>query len=186
MMKRGKTLAAFLCAGVLLLSGCNSLKRELGVARNSPDEFTVVKRAPLTLPPDYALRPPADAEAAPPAAETADAARSALFGKEPSAAVKTSADGSFLQKAGAVGVSPDIRKTIDEENGYISLHNRTVADKLIFWDDEAPSPDRAPASVVDAKGEAERLKKNKEEGKSVTEGDVPVIEKKKSTIDKIF
>ncbi|MCP4354402.1 MAG: DUF3035 domain-containing protein, partial [Proteobacteria bacterium] len=33
---------------VIALSACTSMKKELGIARNSPDEFTVIKRAPLT------------------------------------------------------------------------------------------------------------------------------------------
>jgi hypothetical protein len=43
-----------------------------------------------------------------------------------------------------------------------------------------------PASTVDAKAEAERLKKNQAEGKPANAGDVPVIEKKQGTLDKIF
>ena len=57
-MKRKWVLFAALAAA-LSLSACADMKKELGIGRNSPDEFMVVKRAPLTLPPDDDLRPPA-------------------------------------------------------------------------------------------------------------------------------
>jgi predicted small secreted protein len=172
----------------LLLAACDTVKKQVGVGRHSPDEFAVVKRAPLSLPPEYALRPPS-ADYIPPASEATQQARSVLMGGEASAGAATkagSAEEAFLARAGAQQADPDIRAAINRDNGYIALQNRTVADKLIFWGDGETNPERVPTSVVDAKAEAERLQKNREEGKSVTEGDVPVIEKKKSTFDKIF
>ena len=41
------------------LSGCGDRSGNiLGFEKSAPDEFAVVKRAPLTLPPEYGLRPP--------------------------------------------------------------------------------------------------------------------------------
>jgi hypothetical protein len=49
----------FICsAGTVLFSGCTDLKRAIGLERTSPDEFAVESRAPLTMPPDFDLRPP--------------------------------------------------------------------------------------------------------------------------------
>lgn len=172
----------------LSLAGCSSVKRELGVGRNSPDEFAVVKRAPLTLPPDYALRPPSS-DHAPPATEVTQQARSALMGERQPVLVKTgAAESAFLQKAGAQNANPDIRSTINRDNGYIALQNRTVAEKLIFWGDgdKTGNLETAPASIVDAKAEAARLKQNQADGKAANDGKVPVIEKQKSTLEKIF
>jgi hypothetical protein len=56
-----RTISAMslLCsAGALLLSGCTDLKRSIGLEKTSPDEFAVESRAPLTMPPDFQLRPP--------------------------------------------------------------------------------------------------------------------------------
>lgn len=44
--------------GPLLLSGCTDMKRAIGLEKTSPDEFAVESRAPLTMPPDFDLRPP--------------------------------------------------------------------------------------------------------------------------------
>jgi hypothetical protein len=184
-MKIQKLVVIPVLVAVLAASGCSSVKRELGVGRNSPDEFTVVKRAPLTLPPDYDLRPPAPGSA-PPASDSSGQAKNVLLGKSDAPAVKGAADDVLLSKMGATHADPAIRETINRENGYIAVQNKTVADKLIFWKDEGPNEERIPSSVVDPKAEKERIEKNQAEGKPVNDGKVPTIEKKKSTLDKIF
>lgn len=188
-----KTATRFVCrflvltavlSGSLLLAACDSVKRQVGVGRHSPDEFAVVKRAPLTLPPEYSLRPPSP-DYIPPASEATQQARSVLMGSTSDVAAG-SAEQAFLNRAGAQAADPDIRAAINRDNGYIALQNRTVAEKLIFWGDGEVDQSKMPTSVVDAAAEAERLQKNREEGKSANEGNVPVIEKKKGTLDKIF
>ncbi len=182
-MKTPKTL--LLCL-LLAVTGCSGVKQQLGVGRNSPDEFAVVKRAPLTLPPDYALRPPSAADK-PPATDASDQARTALLGKQAVDAVKGDAEKSLLDKMGAANANPEIRTVLNKDNGTIALQNQTVADKLIFWKDGAQGDDsKTPSTIVDPKAEAARLKKNKEEDKPVNDGKTPTIEKKQSTFDKIF
>lgn len=48
------------CIGMaLLVAACsNNWKQTLGIEPTSPDEFAVESRAPLTMPPDFNLRPP--------------------------------------------------------------------------------------------------------------------------------
>lgn len=180
-----KIAGCFLLCG-LLLSACSSVKRELGVGRNSPDEFLVVKRAPLTLPPEYTLRAPGEAGAVTSGAEIAGRTKETVLGKTSAGeAVFGAPEETFLAKLGASPAHNDVRRRIDEENGLITLENQALVEKLIFWNDEE-KPVKTPSSIVDPAKEAERLKKNREEGKPLNEGDVPVIEKKLGTIDKIF
>jgi Protein of unknown function (DUF3035) len=44
----------------MLLSGCGggNWKQAIGIEPTSPDEFAVESRAPLTIPPEFDLRPP--------------------------------------------------------------------------------------------------------------------------------
>ena len=42
----------------LVLGACGGVRDTLGLAKRSPDEFTVVRKAPLSMPPDFNLRPP--------------------------------------------------------------------------------------------------------------------------------
>lgn len=181
-----KNISLTAAAALLLaLCACSDVKKELGIGRNSPDEFLVVKRAPLTLPPDYGLRPPGDGSVAP-ASAVSERAREMLMGEKETPAQTGTAETALLEKMGAQQANPDIRAIINKENGYIELQNRTLVDKLIFWKEGTEGEGEVPASVVNAKQESERLKKNQQEGKPVNDGDVPVIEKKRSTLDKIF
>src|SRR3954467_9125253 len=47
-------------AGALGLAACSGdeLTRTFGLTRDAPDEFQVTTRAPLSMPPDFTLRPP--------------------------------------------------------------------------------------------------------------------------------
>lgn len=64
-MKQGiLARSAVLAAAMIALAGCGSFKSALGLDRHVPDETQVVARPPLTLPPDYTLRPPGTATAA--------------------------------------------------------------------------------------------------------------------------
>ena len=57
-MRLNHTLAAMLLIGAAGVSGCSSTSKALGMTKVTPDEFRVVTKAPLVLPPDYSLRPP--------------------------------------------------------------------------------------------------------------------------------
>jgi hypothetical protein len=182
-----KTVIILSC--LLALGACSSVKKELGVGRNSPDEFMVVKRAPLSLPPDYSLRPPSDSDVAP-ASEASNQAKTLLMGEGAegeTTAAATGSEGALLQKMGAAKADPNIRSEINRENGYMAVENQKLVDKLIFWKDEQEvMDDDVDGSVVNPGKESERLKKNEEEGKPVNEGKVPTIEKKKGVVDRIF
>src|SRR5215831_10446214 len=56
---RGLVLSSAVClAGASLITGCTDLKKSIGLEPTLPDEFAVESRAPLTIPPDFDLRPP--------------------------------------------------------------------------------------------------------------------------------
>ena len=56
--KHGIAISCLLFGAVLSLSACGGTKEKLGLTKKAPDEFAVVRRAPLSMPPDYTLRPP--------------------------------------------------------------------------------------------------------------------------------
>jgi hypothetical protein len=56
--------SAIVAAAIIALAGCDSFRSSLGLDRHVPDETQVVARPPLTLPPDYSLRPPGTPTAA--------------------------------------------------------------------------------------------------------------------------
>jgi hypothetical protein len=42
---------------LMLLSACGLTRADLGMEKESPDEMMVVSRAPLSIPPEFGLRP---------------------------------------------------------------------------------------------------------------------------------
>lgn len=171
-------LAAAAC--LLALTACEGAKRELGLVRRAPDEFAVVKRAPLAMPPDYSLRPPRPGAPRPQEMTEGGQGRAAVFGAaggeeayQPSGEAG-SGESALLQAAGAAGARPQIRDVVDREAAEAPARDKPVAEKLLGI--RLGRKDEPAASVVNAPEEAERLKKNVEEGKSVTEGTTPAIE----------
>jgi hypothetical protein len=71
-------LAVSCAASVLLLSGCADFRRVIGMERTGPDEFAVETRAPLTIPPDFDLRPPQPGAPRPQEVPAVEKARSAI------------------------------------------------------------------------------------------------------------
>jgi hypothetical protein len=181
------TAAAALAA---TLAGCSSLRNTFGIERGGPDEFTVVRHAPLTLPPDYNLRPPQPGVPRPQENSAQTQARSAVVGSQSglvlgsglgSAGGPSSAEAALLQQAGADRVDPSIRETLNQEAGFDSV-DRGFLEGLIFWRDP-----EAPGDVVDAEAEAQRLKTNAEQGLPVTSGETPIIKRrKKALLEGIF
>ena len=83
------------CAGAALLASCASVGGLL--KRDRPDEFAVQRQAPLVVPPDFALRPPAAGAPRPTEGTAAEQALQALFGgPAPRSAVESTA----LRRAG--------------------------------------------------------------------------------------
>jgi hypothetical protein len=58
--ERTRHLLRFAALGgmAFVLVGCDSIREAAGVTKEPPDEFAVVTKAPLVMPPDYNLRPP--------------------------------------------------------------------------------------------------------------------------------
>lgn len=171
-MKKRIILSVFCVLG---LTACSSTKEQLGLNKQVPDEFKVVKRAPLDLPPDYSLRPPRPGAPRPQEAETSAAAAQTVFGKRPTsdASAPTSGEAALLDRAGSAEADQNIRSRVDSETQALFGRNKPVAEKLFGLGGDKNS---ASATVVDAKAEAKRLEGNASAGKSVTEGDTPSIE----------
>ena len=123
-------VGALMLTGVAL-SGCGG-GDALGFGKVTPDEFRVVAKAPLTLPPEYSLRPPTPGEPRPQELQPESAARQAVMGD--AAAVKRS-DGEKLlaQRAGGGNADPLIRYVVDDEFGEITHKDKSFADTVLFW-----------------------------------------------------
>jgi hypothetical protein len=185
MYPRGRLLLAALCLAGLAVatSGCEKARSALGMEKQAPDEFAVVTRAPLTMPPDYGLRPPTPGEERPQEQNPRVQARKILLGSATASgdpAADAVANGTFskgeaavLRKAGALNPDPHIRQEVDRESSALVEADKGMFDKLLFW--QKPRP---PGVVVDPAKEAQRLREASALGKPADQGKVPVIERK--------
>jgi hypothetical protein len=63
--RRAALVAVVYLAALLGLTGCSDWRQVIGLDQPAPDEFAVESRAPLTIPPDFNLRPPKPGAARP-------------------------------------------------------------------------------------------------------------------------
>jgi hypothetical protein len=131
-MNLTRVLTAGLMIGAAGLAGCDSASRALGVAKVTPDEFRVVTKAPLVLPPDYSLRPPAPGEPRPQELQPESVARQALD-DERQAEVRSDGEKLFVARAGADHADPLIRYVVDDEVGNLAHKDKDFADWVMFW-----------------------------------------------------
>jgi hypothetical protein len=179
MNKNKFSISCLLLASLISLGACSGTKEKLGLTKKTPDEFAVVRRAPLSMPPDYSLRPPTPGVERPQEQSPQVEARQTVFGAgvpadgaQAQPVTATGSDAAFLNKAGATSADPSIRSTVDSETATLNEKERPVLKRVLGLKGE----EAATAQVVNAQEEADRLKKNKEQGKPVTEGETPSLE----------
>jgi hypothetical protein len=147
------TTALIAAAG---LAGCQSAGKALGMSKVTPDEFRVVTKAPLVVPPDFALRPPAPGQPRPQELQPESAARTALLGAR-EAQVRSDGEKILVAKAGAEKADPLIRYVVDDEFGDIAHKDKSFADRVMFWRGDKPAADQSTPAPVDAAAEQQRI-----------------------------
>jgi len=130
--KRTVRPALALLAAATLLSACG-----LG-DRTVPDEFRVVPRAPLQMPPDFNLRPPQPGSPRPQELAQENRAVATVFGAAGTAglidprasAYQSPGEVALLVQAGADQANPDIRAIVDRENPGVVVAERSLLERL--------------------------------------------------------
>ena len=159
------------------LAGCgglgDSLSRTFGFTRDQPDEFSVTTQAPLSMPPDYSIRPPRPGAPRPQNVPDQVAAQEALMPQTTfasSAAGMSPGQEALVQEAGPPAPA-DIRTEIAQEQGRLNGAGQSFADRLMFWRSAPP-----PGIAVDPQKEAQRLRENAALGQSPQQGQTPIIQ----------
>ena len=111
---------ALVAVVVAMLPGCSTLRSALGMSKHPPDEFAVMTKAPLVMPPDFALRPPKPGAEQPQVTSPGAEARQTIFGLDTtqSKPMAGQSEGEFalLQKSGADNADPEIRGKLETDN----------------------------------------------------------------------
>ena len=98
-----------------LLSGCGSeLSDVLGTNKMPPDEFTILTKPPLIVPPEYNLRPPAEGEIRPNAQQPNRQLQSILFGQNQTDDFSSS-EISLMTGSDVAEAIPNIKEVLDSE-----------------------------------------------------------------------
>lgn len=116
--------------GLVLLPGCSDFRVALGIDRVGPDEFAVESRAPLTIPPDFDLRPPQPGAPRPQDVTSAERARRVI---------DTAGPGEPGKQATSVLKVPDGRAIGSQVDPNQQVGQGSLADKLLGSADTAPA-----------------------------------------------
>jgi hypothetical protein len=187
-MPKRQARTVLLAVGLgLALAGCSNVQEQLGLTQAPPDEFAVYARAPLSVPPDFALLPPAPGAPRPQEATPTQQAQTALFsnsgaytfGNELSAGgpAVSAGEQAFLQSAGATGIDPGIRAVVDTETETLAEQDENFIDTLVFWQEPVPY-----GEIVDPAAEQQRLQENAALGQPITTGETPIIQRRQKGI----
>jgi hypothetical protein len=184
MLTRPALLRLAFALPVIALAGCGGeVERTFGLTRDTPDEFTVTTRAPLSMPPDYSLRPPQPGAQRPQELTSEQAAEAALA---PDTALSsttgpvTPGQEALVQEAGPAAPS-DIRHKVDAEAAN-DRPSEGLTQRLMFWQSRPPA-----GTLLDPAKESQRLRENAALGQAPTAGQTPIIQdQKKSSVLGIF
>ncbi|GAB5387482.1 MAG: hypothetical protein Alpg2KO_04500 [Alphaproteobacteria bacterium] len=195
-MKTPLVLSAIALSLPVLMTGCTEARQSLGMERVAPDEFAVVRRAPLTVPPEFGLVPPRPGAARPQEGTTRQQGAVAVFGADgervaglrgdPTAprndADRSTAENALLTAAGASKAEPGIRDKVDRESGELAGSDRLLLDKLLR------PPKAGDGEALDPVAERDRLQQRQSAGQSLGGEDVPLIEQRdtENIIERIF
>lgn len=127
-------IATALVAALAATAGCG---RSGGIlaGRNAPDEFAVSRRAPLTIPPDFALVPPRPGAPRPQEADSSSQALQAMFGGP---AQRTPGEAAVLSEAGSAP-SPAIRTEATDPDTTIVNKGSSTRDILAAPEGDNPA-----------------------------------------------
>ena len=154
---RSVAVLTLVASSALAVSACGSIKQGIGLTKVVPDEFVTVSTAPLSVPPEYGLRPPAPGQPRPQELAPESAARQILLGQR-QAVTRTPGEQVLVAQAGGDQADPLAR--------YVDLAHKdeSFANRLMFWrkDDastQAPTVRQTAEGqkTIDASTEAARL-----------------------------
>jgi hypothetical protein len=173
-MRQKMTKPLFMITGLtvlaILAAGCSSLDSAIGKTKSAPDEFQVVVRPPLTLPPNFKLRPGAEGSEQQEVATVASIRNDAVAISDQVLTLSRAADGSVFDAVlGTDERLANIRDIVDAETLGIQVERRLPA-QILFGD----TPNIGP--TLDALDERKRIRQAQEEGRPVNEDPTPATD----------
>lgn len=166
-------LCGLTALSLMSLSACSRVKEELGLTRHTPDEFMVMKRAPLEIPSDLSTLPrPSPGMQRPQETSAVAQAKIAVIGDPNGDVLASQSNGekALMQKTGANQTNDQIRHIVNQEAAEGAEDKRPVVKRLLSWGEGTPS-----ATVVDPVKESQRIQSNLKSGQTITNGATPMV-----------
>jgi hypothetical protein len=164
-MPNDRTRLLLQCTAVaallMSLSGCDSIRNAVA-GKEPPDEFAVVTKAPLIIPPDYNLKPPKPGLAPLNQTSPTESAEAALYGSDLKAAANaisgsySPAEKMLLAQTGAATASDGIRQQIAADNAQMQSADESFTNQLLF---SSPDGSDAPLNADAEKARLDAAKK---------------------------
>ena len=125
-------IALTFCACLMLAACGDDASDAFGYGKSAPDEFTVISRPPLILPPDYNLRPPGSGTTRTAIPKPTEVAKILVLGKDAVTAEKNSAaEDKLLENAATAQPTGDsIREIIENERTGTVSKNPDLTETL--------------------------------------------------------
>ena len=181
-------VTASLVVGAVALVACSNARSTLGIDPAPPDEFTVVSKAPLTIPPDFNLRPPKPGAPRPQEQNPTTRAQAALVGKAKPAtsAPATPGETALLEVARVQDVNPNIRQVLNTETTQLAERDSGFVDRLL--DRTGLILTQEEDGVVNAAKEERRLRQESSAANtSASDQELPIIRRKsRSILSEVF
>lgn len=129
----------FFLIPLLALGACGTLRTISGLEKNSPDEFAVVTRPPLIIPPEYTLTPPEPGEARPQNLASSVETLRALFPDNPDVTPQVSAAEQALLRSIEAQPLADIRSNVSD--GTEVVEKGTLLEDIVAIEEREDGPD---------------------------------------------
>ena len=148
-----------LCSPLVAAScSSNTVKDTLGLNKRAPDEFQVVRRAPLIVPPDLRLRPPQPGSEGPQIGTPSAGAYTALTGQAVPPTTQTSSLAQQDLLAATPGpADPNIRQVIAQEDTQLAVLDSDTFLFILSWQKGAFQKEMQQREILNPVAETQRL-----------------------------
>jgi len=161
----------------VIINGCSGVKEKIGLIKKAPDEFQVYENKPLTLPPNFDLRPPVDGNIE----NQEESSEKLIFSEDNEKDESLSlSDEILLISVGEKDSDKNIRKIINEENSIQEVE-KSLLDKILDFDLIFEVQDKEESHEINA--EKERIDMLKDEDKNIKVNNQATIIEKEGNLD---
>ena len=170
----------FVICIVFTVLGCARSKEALNINSSSPDEFAVIRKKPLVIPPKFNLRPPASSEKELDKKKSINEARNVLVGSASSNQKKANRDDTskgelvFLAKSGTNSSNSNIRKILQEENSKLASYSNSFVQRLV-----SSMSGEDKKNLVDPQKEQKRFQEKRSTGEATIKGQQEILIRRK-------